>query len=120
MRVRKVSIAKVRRKTRSLRCAMQFGLIRSSPSLLLASATCLSRLVVVSKVTRHTLRLLPPTSSGRRLSRRELDRIRGIYASDSWDYQAAEAAFHDYTVYYEHDYAGVVLPRIAAYSIGSA
>ena len=48
----------------------------------------------------------PKTDFERRLSRRELDRIRGIYASDSWDYQAAEAAFHDYTVYYEHDYAG--------------
>lgn len=46
------------------------------------------------------------TNFDRRLTRRELDRIRGIYASDSWDYQAAESAFHDYTVYYEHDYLG--------------
>lgn len=46
------------------------------------------------------------TDFDRRLTRRELDRIRGIYASDSWDYQTAESAFHDYTVYYEHDYMG--------------
>jgi len=46
------------------------------------------------------------TDFDRRLTRRELDRIRGIYASDSWDYQTAELAFHDYTVYYEHDYLG--------------
>jgi serine/threonine protein kinase/tetratricopeptide (TPR) repeat protein len=46
------------------------------------------------------------TDFERRLSRRELDRIRGIYASDSWDYQTADAAFHDYTVYYDGDYTG--------------
>lgn len=46
------------------------------------------------------------TDFDRRLTRRELDRIRGIYASDNWDYQAAESAFRDYTVYYEHDYLG--------------
>jgi serine/threonine protein kinase len=42
----------------------------------------------------------------RRLTRRELDRIRGIYASDSWDYAAAEAAFRDYTVFYPNDFLG--------------
>lgn len=46
------------------------------------------------------------TDFERRLSRRELDRIRGIYASDSWDYQTAEMAFRDYTVFYERDYFG--------------
>jgi serine/threonine protein kinase/tetratricopeptide (TPR) repeat protein len=46
------------------------------------------------------------TDFDRRLTRKELDRIRGIYASDSWDYQSAEAAFRDYTVYYQHDYLG--------------
>lgn len=46
------------------------------------------------------------TDFERRLSRRELDRIRGIYASDSWDYQTAETAFRDYTVFYERDYFG--------------
>jgi serine/threonine protein kinase/tetratricopeptide (TPR) repeat protein len=46
------------------------------------------------------------TDFDRRLTRRELDRIRGIYASDSWDYQTAESAFRDYTVYYEYDYLG--------------
>jgi serine/threonine protein kinase/tetratricopeptide (TPR) repeat protein len=46
------------------------------------------------------------TDFDRRLTRRELDRIRGIYASDSWDYQTAESSFRDYTIYYEHDYAG--------------
>jgi tetratricopeptide (TPR) repeat protein len=46
------------------------------------------------------------TDFDRRLSRRELDRIRGIYASDSWDYETAESAFRDYTVFYEGDYFG--------------
>ena len=46
------------------------------------------------------------TDQDRRLTRRELDRIRGIFASDSWDYQAAESAFHDYTIYYENDSTG--------------
>jgi len=46
------------------------------------------------------------TDLDRRLTRRELDRIRGIYASDGWDYQSAEAAFHDYTIYYDGDYTG--------------
>jgi serine/threonine protein kinase/tetratricopeptide (TPR) repeat protein len=41
-----------------------------------------------------------------RLTRRERDRIRGIYASDAEDYAAAAAAFKDYTVYYPHDYLG--------------
>jgi serine/threonine protein kinase/tetratricopeptide (TPR) repeat protein len=42
----------------------------------------------------------------RRLTRRELDRVRGIYASDSWDYAAAETAFRDYTVFYPNDFLG--------------
>jgi eukaryotic-like serine/threonine-protein kinase len=41
-----------------------------------------------------------------RLTRRELDRIRGIYALDTWDYVTAEAQFRDLTVYYENDYLG--------------
>ena len=41
-----------------------------------------------------------------RLTRRERDRIRGIYASDAWDYATAEATFRDYTTYYPNDYLG--------------
>jgi serine/threonine protein kinase/tetratricopeptide (TPR) repeat protein len=40
------------------------------------------------------------------LTHRELDRLRGIYASDTWDYATADAAFHDYSVYYPNDYLG--------------
>jgi serine/threonine protein kinase/tetratricopeptide (TPR) repeat protein len=40
------------------------------------------------------------------LTRREKDRLLGIYASDTEDYIAAEAAFRDYTVYYPNDYVG--------------
>jgi len=54
----------------------------------------------------HAYELALGTAFERRLTRRELDRIRGIYASDTWDYQAADAAFHDYTVFYEYDYVG--------------
>jgi tetratricopeptide (TPR) repeat protein len=46
------------------------------------------------------------TSLDRRLTRREMDRIRGIYASDSWDYGTAEEAFRDYTVFYPNDFRG--------------
>lgn len=41
-----------------------------------------------------------------RLTRRERDRLEGIYASDTEDFKAAEAAFRDYTVYYPNDYLG--------------
>jgi len=41
-----------------------------------------------------------------RLTRREKDRLRGIYAHDTSDFGAAEAAFRDYTVYYPNDYTG--------------
>ena len=41
-----------------------------------------------------------------RLTRREKDRLLGIYANDTEDYGAAEAAFRDYTTYYPVDYLG--------------
>ncbi|MBB5337838.1 protein kinase domain-containing protein [Tunturiibacter gelidoferens] len=41
-----------------------------------------------------------------RLTRREKDRIKGIYASDAEDFTAAETVFHDYTAYYPNDYLG--------------
>jgi serine/threonine protein kinase/tetratricopeptide (TPR) repeat protein len=41
-----------------------------------------------------------------RLTRREKDRLQGIYANDTEDYKTAEAAFHDYTVNYPNDYLG--------------
>jgi serine/threonine protein kinase/tetratricopeptide (TPR) repeat protein len=40
------------------------------------------------------------------LTRREKDRLLGIYANDTGDYKAAEAAFRDYSVYYPNDYLG--------------
>jgi serine/threonine protein kinase/predicted negative regulator of RcsB-dependent stress response len=41
-----------------------------------------------------------------RLTRRERDRVRGIYASDTWDYAKAEEIFRDYATYYPNDYLG--------------
>lgn len=41
-----------------------------------------------------------------RLTRRERDRISGIYASDTWDYAKADESFEDYTNTYKHDYLG--------------
>jgi serine/threonine protein kinase/predicted negative regulator of RcsB-dependent stress response len=41
-----------------------------------------------------------------RLTRREKDRLEGIYASDTEDFKTAEASFRDYTVYYPNDYLG--------------
>jgi len=46
------------------------------------------------------------SSDNSRLSIRERDRIKGIYAQDTGDYQASEDAFREYTMYYEHDYLG--------------
>jgi eukaryotic-like serine/threonine-protein kinase len=42
----------------------------------------------------------------RRLTRREKDRINGLRALDTSDFEEAESAFHDYTVYYPADYLG--------------
>jgi eukaryotic-like serine/threonine-protein kinase len=42
----------------------------------------------------------------RRLTRKEKDRIAGIYAMDTGNYEAADAAFRDYTIYYSNDYLG--------------
>jgi serine/threonine protein kinase/tetratricopeptide (TPR) repeat protein len=41
-----------------------------------------------------------------RLTRRENDRLTGIYALDIENFQTAETAFRDYTVYYPNDYLG--------------
>lgn len=41
-----------------------------------------------------------------RLTRRERDRIKGMYAADSGDMEAAEVAFRDYSTYFENDPAG--------------
>jgi tetratricopeptide (TPR) repeat protein len=46
------------------------------------------------------------TDQQRRLSRRQRDQIRGIYALDSNDFEAAEAAFRDSTIYFPNDYSG--------------
>lgn len=42
----------------------------------------------------------------RRLTRRERDRIKGMYAVDSGDMETAQQAFEDYTAYYETDPSG--------------
>ncbi len=42
----------------------------------------------------------------RRLSLRQRDRIRGLAASDSGDFESATGAFRDYTINYEKDYLG--------------
>ena len=41
-----------------------------------------------------------------RLTRREKDRLIGIYALDTEDFKTAEATFREYTVYYPSDYLG--------------
>jgi len=46
------------------------------------------------------------TDAFNRLTHRERDRIKGIYASDTEDYETAEIAFRDYATYYENDYLG--------------
>lgn len=57
-------------------------------------------------------------STGRqRLTRRELDRVRGIYANDTHDYATAEAQFRDMASFYPNDwlawfYQGTPLMRL--------
>jgi tetratricopeptide (TPR) repeat protein len=46
------------------------------------------------------------SGNGERLTKRERDRIKGNFALDSGDFEAAEAAFRDYSSYYENDYLG--------------
>jgi eukaryotic-like serine/threonine-protein kinase len=46
------------------------------------------------------------TGMDTRLTRRERDRIKGMYAVDTGDMQSAEEAFRDYANYYENDPAG--------------
>jgi serine/threonine protein kinase len=53
-----------------------------------------------------------------RLTRKEEDRIRGMRAVDSMDYQAAVDAFHDYAVYYKNDYRGWVYPTLPLRMLG--
>lgn len=53
-----------------------------------------------------------------RLTRKEEDRIRGMRAVDSADYQLAVDAFHDYTVYYPHDSIGWIYPMFPLRMLG--
>ena len=46
------------------------------------------------------------TDQGRRLTRRERDRILGEFSLDSVDYTSAEQAYRDITIYYQNDYGG--------------
>lgn len=41
-----------------------------------------------------------------RLTRREKDRLTGIWAQDAGDFKAADTSFREYTVYYPNDYLG--------------
>ena len=54
----------------------------------------------------------------RRLSRRERDRIKGMYAIDSWDFETAVEAFKDYQIFYEHDLLGWIYPNYPLRMLG--
>lgn len=58
---------------------------------------------------RHALE----ASTERPLSRKELDRVQGMYATDTFDYTTAIQAFRDYVVFYPHDYIGWAYPTAA-------
>jgi serine/threonine protein kinase/tetratricopeptide (TPR) repeat protein len=57
-------------------------------------------------------------SNQRRLTRREEDRIRGMRAVDTADYELAVLAFHDYAVNYPNDYAAWTYPLRALRMLG--
>lgn len=46
------------------------------------------------------------SASGQRLTRREADRVRGIYALDTLDYETADEQFRDLTAFYPEDWLG--------------
>jgi tetratricopeptide (TPR) repeat protein len=54
----------------------------------------------------HAYQLALAQDRNQRLTRREKDRLEGIYASDALDFRGAEAAFREYAAYYPNDYAG--------------
>jgi serine/threonine protein kinase/tetratricopeptide (TPR) repeat protein len=58
---------------------------------------------------RHALE----SSTERALSRKELDRVQGMFAIDSLDYETAIQAFRDYAAFYPRDYIGWAYPTSA-------
>lgn len=55
---------------------------------------------------------------GRRLTRRERDRIAGMYALDSWDFAASVDAFKDYESFYPKDGLGWIYPEFPLRMLG--
>jgi serine/threonine protein kinase/tetratricopeptide (TPR) repeat protein len=54
----------------------------------------------------HAYQLALAQDQKQRLTRREKDRLEGIYASDALNFSEAEADFREYATYYPNDYAG--------------
>jgi eukaryotic-like serine/threonine-protein kinase len=80
--------------------------VNKDPDFALAYARLGDVLVTLNQVDqgyRAYLRALSD-SERNRLSLRERDRIKGIYAQDTYDFQASEDAFRESSLYYEHDY----------------
>ena len=82
--------------------------IRLDPQFSLAFAKLGDRLVGLGQYNEGyaAYRNALETDQDRRLSRRQRDEIRGNYALDSNDFEQAESAFRDLTVYYPNDYSG--------------
>jgi tetratricopeptide (TPR) repeat protein len=81
--------------------------VAADPNFALAYARLGDILVSLSRFTEGYAAYEKALSLGQeRLTRRERDRISGIYASDAWDYAKAEEIFRDYTTYYPRDYLG--------------
>jgi serine/threonine protein kinase/tetratricopeptide (TPR) repeat protein len=82
--------------------------IQNDPGFALAYARLGDILVNLNRVDegyRAYLKALEESDRSR-LSLRERDRIKGIYAQDTGDFKASEEAFREYSLYYEHDYLG--------------
>jgi len=81
--------------------------VAADPNFALAYARLGDVLVSISRYTEGYAAYEKALALGdQRLTRRERDRIRGIYASDTWDYATAEEMFRDYATYYPNDYLG--------------
>jgi serine/threonine protein kinase len=82
--------------------------VRRDPGFARAYADLADNLVSIGKLSEGYQAYLNAlnSDSGLRLSRKERDFIKGTFATDTHDYNAALEAFRDYSAFYERDFVG--------------
>jgi tetratricopeptide (TPR) repeat protein len=96
--------------------------VQRDPNFALAYARLGDILVNLSQISEGYTAYMKALSAseGNRLSLRQRDRIRGIYAQDTGDFQTSEEAFREYSTYYEKDYLGWFYRSRALLMLGRA